>query len=94
MRLADTLCFCVRYWCSFEYACYNHRGWDLGNHFCEHTGFDLDWTKFPSREKQMFFLTRYATHTHTRRKIQNTIAQGMQRDGTTRALHDTTRPQC
>ena len=47
---------------SFEYACYNHRGWDLGNHFCEHTGFDLDWTKFPSREKQMFFLTRYATH--------------------------------
>ncbi|ELR11514.1 GmCK3p, putative [Acanthamoeba castellanii str. Neff] len=35
------------------------EGWDLGNHFCEHTGFDLDWTKFPSREKQMFFLTRY-----------------------------------
>lgn len=49
---------------SFEYACYNHRGFDLGNHFSEHMGFELDWSKYPSREKQFFFLTKYIMIVH------------------------------
>ncbi len=43
----------------FEYACYNYRGWDIGNHFCEYTSFNLDYTRFPTKEKQLFFIERY-----------------------------------
>ena len=42
-----------------EYACFNFRGFELGNHFCEYIGFDIDMTKYPPKEKQMPFLRAY-----------------------------------
>src|SRR5688572_12530150 len=44
----------------YEYACYNYRGFDLGNHFCEYLTFDIDLSKYPSKDKQMLFLRAYA----------------------------------
>jgi len=65
----------------FEYACYNYRGWDLGNHFCEYTGFDLDWSKFPSQEKQRFFLTQYLSNllerVPTEREVQKALVESI-----------------
>lgn len=43
----------------YEYACYNARGFDLGNHFNEHAGFDLDYSRYPTRDQQMVFLKAY-----------------------------------
>ena len=42
-----------------EYACFNFRGFELGNHFCEYVGFDIDMTKYPPRETQIPFLRTY-----------------------------------
>jgi len=30
------------YFIDYEYASYNYRGYDLGNHFAEYAGFDCD----------------------------------------------------
>ncbi|KAJ3137889.1 Ethanolamine kinase 1 [Physocladia obscura] len=35
------------------------RGFDLGNHFCEHTGFDCEWDLYPNEEFQRKFLREY-----------------------------------
>jgi len=43
----------------YEYASYNYRGFDLGNHFCEWAGFDLQYDNYPNREQQLQFLTTY-----------------------------------
>ena len=44
-----------------EYAAYNPRGFDIGNHFCEYSGFDYSKfeVKYPNREVQMVFLKSY-----------------------------------
>eukprot|EP01087_Luapelamoeba_hula_P003016 TRINITY_DN1284_c0_g1_i1.p1 TRINITY_DN1284_c0_g1~~TRINITY_DN1284_c0_g1_i1.p1 ORF type:complete len:422 (+),score=60.17 TRINITY_DN1284_c0_g1_i1:111-1376(+) len=42
-----------------EYACYNYRGFDLGNHFCEYITFDIDLSKYPARATQLAFLRTY-----------------------------------
>lgn len=48
------------YLIDFEYAAYNHRGFDLANHFCEFGGFDFDVvTQFPSEELRKAFLRHY-----------------------------------
>lgn len=46
-----------------EYAGYNPRGFDIGNHFCEFSGFDysLFKEKFPNKEAQIIFLKSYLT---------------------------------
>ncbi|KAJ3329126.1 hypothetical protein HDU76_008565 [Blyttiomyces sp. JEL0837] len=44
-----------------EYGQYNPRGFDIGNHFCEHAGFDCEWDLYPSREFQFKWLTTYLT---------------------------------
>jgi len=43
----------------YEYANYNHRGFDIANHFCEWTGFELDHSKFPSKDQQLQFYQAY-----------------------------------
>ncbi|KAJ3067093.1 Ethanolamine kinase [Podochytrium sp. JEL0797] len=43
----------------YEYGSYNPRGFDLGNHFCEHAGFDCEWDLYPSPEFQKTFLREY-----------------------------------
>jgi len=43
----------------YEYACYNYRGFDLGNHFCEFAGFDCNYSKYPEREFQLKWLSAY-----------------------------------
>ena len=44
-----------------EYAAYNPRGFDIGNHFCEFSGFDYSKfaQKYPSKDMQMVFLKSY-----------------------------------
>ncbi|GAM21073.1 hypothetical protein SAMD00019534_042480 [Acytostelium subglobosum LB1] len=43
----------------FEYSGYNYRGFDIGNFFCEFSGLDLDYTKYPSVQTQKEFLRYY-----------------------------------
>jgi len=43
----------------YEYSSYNYRGFDLGNHFCEWAGFDLQYNNYPNKEQQMQFLSSY-----------------------------------
>ena len=44
----------------FEYAGYNPRGWDIGNHFNEYAGFDFNIARdFPSQSVRRAFLTNY-----------------------------------
>ena len=44
-----------------EYSNYNYRGFDIGNHFCEYSGFDYDKfeEKWPSKDQQYIFLKAY-----------------------------------
>jgi len=44
----------------FEYGCYNFRGFDIANHFCEYAGFDSNFDKsYPDVEKQKYFIKCY-----------------------------------
>ena len=45
----------------FEYSNYNYRGFDIGNHFCEFSGFDYSVfeQKWPNKRQQLFFLNAY-----------------------------------
>ncbi|GBG74702.1 hypothetical protein CBR_g19107 [Chara braunii] len=43
----------------FEYGDYNYRGYEIGNHFNEYAGFDCDYTLYPSKEAQWFFIKHY-----------------------------------
>ncbi|KAJ3210238.1 Ethanolamine kinase [Entophlyctis luteolus] len=43
----------------YEYGSYKPRGFDLGNHFCEHTGFDCEWDLYPDEAFQRKFLREY-----------------------------------
>merc|ERR1711991_864490 len=43
----------------FEYAAFNFRGFDLGNHFNEYAGLECDYSKYPKREQQYRFFRPY-----------------------------------
>jgi len=43
----------------YEYCGYNFRAFDIGNHFDEYAGFDLNPSNYPSIETQIKFLTKY-----------------------------------
>lgn len=43
----------------FEYCCYNYRGFDIGNHFCEYCGFDMVREWFPSKAVQYQYYNAY-----------------------------------
>ncbi|KAJ1925674.1 hypothetical protein IWQ60_004415 [Tieghemiomyces parasiticus] len=42
-----------------EYASYNYRGFDIGNHFAEFAGFDCDYSLYPDRATQVGWLRNY-----------------------------------
>lgn len=58
----------------FEYASYNYRGFDMGNHFCEWC-YDYKYTQppyfsakldnFPTREQQLSFIRAYLAEYHS-----------------------------
>ncbi|KAJ3193778.1 hypothetical protein HK101_004089 [Irineochytrium annulatum] len=50
---------CVISVIDYEYGCYNPRGFDIGNHFCEYAGFDCDYSLYPSADAQRAWLRRY-----------------------------------
>eukprot|EP01102_Stenamoeba_stenopodia_P000512 TRINITY_DN104_c0_g1_i2.p1 TRINITY_DN104_c0_g1~~TRINITY_DN104_c0_g1_i2.p1 ORF type:complete len:463 (-),score=86.93 TRINITY_DN104_c0_g1_i2:196-1584(-) len=43
----------------FEYGSYNYRLFDIGNHFCEMMGYDVNSAKYPTEEQQMKWLSVY-----------------------------------
>ncbi|KAK7354279.1 hypothetical protein VNO80_19738 [Phaseolus coccineus] len=47
------------YFIDYEYASYNYRGYDIGNHFAEYAGFDCDFDLYPNINEQYHFLRHY-----------------------------------
>lgn len=43
----------------YEYASYSYRAFDIANHFCEMSGWECDWDRFPSRKQQGVWLRAY-----------------------------------
>ena len=43
----------------FEYSSWNYQAFDLANHIGEWCGVYMDWSKYPSRDEQDFFLRTY-----------------------------------
>ena len=43
----------------YEYAAFNFRGFDIGNHFNEYGGLVLDFSKYPTREVRKEFARHY-----------------------------------
>lgn len=44
----------------YEYACFNHQAFDIGNHFTEFAGIDeIDYDRYPEREFQLRWLQVY-----------------------------------
>eukprot|EP01133_Synstelium_polycarpum_P004365 gene4365-5100_t len=53
----------------FEYSGYNYRGFDIGNFFCEYSGLDLDYTRYPTMETQKDFLRQYLGANATEQEV-------------------------
>lgn len=51
----------------FEYGNYNYRSFDIGNHFCEMIGYDVDLSLFPTIEFETIWLREYLHELHTLR---------------------------
>ncbi|KAI4344113.1 hypothetical protein L6164_011381 [Bauhinia variegata] len=47
------------YFIDYEYASYNYRGFDIGNHFAEYSGFECDYTLYPNKDEQYHFFRHY-----------------------------------
>ncbi|GMY35889.1 probable ethanolamine kinase isoform X2 [Fagus crenata] len=47
------------YLIDFEYASYNYRGFDIGNHFNEYAGYDCDYSLCPNKDEQYYFFRHY-----------------------------------
>ena len=43
----------------YEYGAFNYRSFDVANHFCEFSGFDCDYSKYPSKEFQRSWIRIY-----------------------------------
>ncbi|XP_028781392.1 probable ethanolamine kinase [Neltuma alba] len=43
----------------YEYASYNFRGFDIGNHFAEYAGYDCDYNLYPDKDEQYHFFRHY-----------------------------------
>lgn len=46
----------------FEYGCYNYRGYDFANNWCEYAGFEGDYSRYPDKKQQAMFVTNYLQH--------------------------------
>ncbi|CAI8589524.1 unnamed protein product [Vicia faba] len=47
------------YFIDYEYASYNYRGYDIGNHFAEYAGFECDYSLYPNMNEQYHFFRHY-----------------------------------
>ncbi|PNX80040.1 putative ethanolamine kinase A-like protein, partial [Trifolium pratense] len=47
------------YLIDYEYASYNYRGFDIGNHFAEYAGFECDYSLYPDMNEQYHFFRHY-----------------------------------
>ncbi|CAJ2642101.1 unnamed protein product [Trifolium pratense] len=47
------------YLIDYEYASYNYRGFDIGNHFAEYAGFECDYSLYPNMNEQYHFFRHY-----------------------------------
>ncbi|XP_061374829.1 probable ethanolamine kinase isoform X1 [Gastrolobium bilobum] len=47
------------YFIDYEYASYNYRGYDIGNHFAEYAGFECDYDLYPNMNEQYHFFRHY-----------------------------------
>ena len=45
----------------YEYGSFSYRGFDIGNHFNEFAGFECDYSKYPDKDYQYWWLTEYLT---------------------------------
>ncbi|KAK4467937.1 hypothetical protein MN116_008544 [Schistosoma mekongi] len=43
----------------FEYCGFNHAAFDIGNHFCEFAGINVNYDKYPTKEYQQMWISRY-----------------------------------
>ncbi|KAJ1664305.1 hypothetical protein IW140_003043 [Coemansia sp. RSA 1813] len=43
----------------YEYGMYNHRAFDIANHFNEYAGFECDYTRYPTKETQLKWFKIY-----------------------------------
>lgn len=43
----------------YEYGGWNYRAYDIANHFCEWTGFECDFSLYPTREVRVSWLCHY-----------------------------------
>lgn len=43
----------------YEYGAFNYRSFDVANHFCEYSGFECDYSKYPSKEFQRSWIRIY-----------------------------------
>lgn len=51
----------------YEYAALGERAFDIANHFNEYCGFDLDFSRYPTRAQQDKFLREYLTRLRPRK---------------------------
>jgi len=61
------------YFVDYEFSDFNYRAFDLGNHFCEWAGLDLQYEYYPSRESQYEFLRAYLTEFDGREPDQESV---------------------
>jgi ethanolamine kinase len=67
VSLAECLLLCLFFlldpktvfFIDYEYASPNFRGFDIGNHFCEHAGFECDYSQYPDHAFQSEFIKCY-----------------------------------
>jgi ethanolamine kinase len=43
----------------YEYCGYNYQAFDIGNHFCEYAGFELNIDAYPNEQQQKKFISAY-----------------------------------
>ncbi|GFO01320.1 choline/ethanolamine kinase [Plakobranchus ocellatus] len=80
----------------WEYAHYNYRGFDLGNHFNEwmfdysstgKPGFEYNFSSYPSREKQFHFFRAYLKAAGCLTEVKDSDLWSLYRETNTLALH-------
>ncbi|KAI9101758.1 choline/ethanolamine kinase [Phlyctochytrium arcticum] len=59
----------------YEYGSYSYRAFDIANHFCEHAGFDCDWSLLPSTNFKTQWLHTYLTHFNREESIDASVVE-------------------
>jgi ethanolamine kinase len=59
----------------YEYASYNYRGFDIGNHFVEWAGLSLDSSKYPTIAQQKVFIRAYLSDCNDETLVEQLVAE-------------------